>query len=160
MRRFIAAVALVLGLAGAAWADDVAGTQVQATTDITTATTNVTATDVRNFAAIDWIIDITSVGSATDIAVTVTIESAVVASPGASDWAKLQSESISAGTATESNYTFAKSSISAATRILVSAPVRGRHMRINIAFTATTISGNFEVKAYRRSGGDGGSLKP
>mgnify|MGYP001606455064 FL=1 len=160
MKRALLVLIAFLALAAPALASDVAGTQVAATTDVTTAITNTDAMDVRNFAAIDWVIDITSVGSATDLACLVTIECDVLATSGSSNWAKLQSESISAGTATQSDYTYSKSSITAVTRLLVSAPARGRHMRLNIDWTSTTVSGNFEVKAYRRTDGDGGSLKP
>ncbi len=129
---------------------DATPTTVFSDTSMPTTETFVTEIDVRNFKEIEWFITVGDKLSAVQI--DAKIQFSDLASPGTDDWTYLQTEEISAGVATLSDYLAQKdlADFAAATqfRIGVSSAVRGRTMRLTISSDAAT--GNATVTAIRR----------
>lgn len=105
---------------------------------------------VKNFKEIEFFIYAVNKSSATQL--DVQIEVADSTSPDSDDWAPLQTESISSGTATQSDYTSQKSltAFGASDQVVfvLSSPVRGRMMRVVVTADASTGIGT--ITALRR----------
>lgn len=129
---------------------DATPTTVFSGSSMPTTETAITEIDVLNFKEIEWFITVNDKLTATQI--DAKIQFSDLESPGANDWSYLQTEEISSGQATLSDYVAQKSLSDFAGgsvfRIGISSAVRGRTMRLTIFSDANT--GGVTVTAIRR----------
>jgi len=125
---------------------DATGTEVFASAIINTTGITTGDTDVRNFNEIDWFVEVTVVNTATQIDIKVEYSDQSVPVT----YANLTAELISAGTAVQNDY-IARYNISGEIvtfQISISAPVRGRNMRLNLSTDAGSVTAS--INAYKR----------
>ena len=129
---------------------DATPTTVFSDTSMPLTETFVNEMDIRGFKEIEWFITIDDKLAATRV--DAKIQFSDLESPGANDWAYLQTELIDSGLATLSDYEAQKDLSNFAGgvpfRIGISSGVRGRTMRLTIISDAAT--GNATVTAIRR----------
>ena len=143
------------GSGGSSGVSDEAGVEVRASAALTAAYVATTATDCRLFQAIDWEIFVTNkTGLAT---LFFGVQCSVLAAPDAgtgTDWFWVQTETVAAGVATESNYEYSKSLAAEVAPFALGVSLlhtRGRWMRLMVRADAADAASRCSVLAYRRA---------